>query len=56
MTTKLKEWLRYQWRTSNLPKYQHYFDGWVDGLTDDQIQGFEKQMYMCENNVLGIRV
>ena len=56
MTTKLKEWLRHQWRISNLSKYQHYFEIWVDNLTDDQIKGFEKQMYNIENNVLGLKI
>lgn len=44
MTTKLKEWLRYQWKISNHVKYQHLFDVWIENITEDQISGFEKQM------------
>lgn len=52
MTTKLMEWLRYQWRISNYSKYQHYFEEWVKNILPEQIQGFEKQMYNLENHVL----
>ena len=53
MTTKLKEWLREQWRLSNHAKYQHYFEEWIDNILPHQIKGFEKQMYNLENHVLG---
>lgn len=38
----LYNWLEYEWRISNIPKYQHYFKKWVENLTIDQINGFEK--------------
>lgn len=53
MTTKLKEWLRTQWRYSNHAKYQHYFDEWISNITPSQIEGFEKQMYNLENHIFG---
>lgn len=53
MTTKLMEWLRHQWRVSNPPKYQQYFEVWVSNITQSQIAGFEKQMFNLENHILG---
>ena len=53
ITTKLKEWLRTQWKYSNHAKYQHYFEEWLSNITPSQIEGFEKQMYNLENHVLG---
>lgn len=53
LTTKLKEWLRYQWKISNHSKYQHYFEEWLSNITQSQIKGFEKQMFNLENHVLG---
>jgi len=38
----LYNWLEIQWRISNIAKYQHYFKEWVEKLTEDQINGFEK--------------
>ena len=53
ISTKLMEWLRYQWKISNHAKYQRYFDEWVKNILPSQIDGFEKQMYNLENHVLG---
>lgn len=53
VTTKLKEWLRHQWKISNHAKYQHYFEEWLSNITEGQINGFEIQMYRLENHVLG---
>lgn len=52
-STKLTEWLRHQWRISNHSKYQHLFEVWLSGITEGQINGFEKQMFNLENHVLG---
>jgi hypothetical protein len=38
----LYNWLEKEWRECNAPKYQHYFKEWVENLTEDQINGFEK--------------
>jgi len=40
----LYNWLEYQWRMSNHSKYQHLFKEWVKNITQNQIEGFEKQM------------
>jgi len=42
MNKTLYEWLKSEWKISNHPKYQKYFEEWVKNLTDDQISGFEK--------------
>lgn len=54
MTTKLYEWLRQEFYRSNHAKYKHLFEVWVSNITQAQIDGFAKQMYNKENNVLGI--
>ena len=54
MTTKLYEWLRQEFYRSNHAKYKHLFEVWVSNITQSQIDGFAKQMYNKENNVLGI--
>jgi len=54
MSEKLYEWLRKEFYSSNLPKYKHLFEEWISNLTNDQVQGFQKQMYNKENNILGI--
>ena len=38
----LYNWLEYEWRISNHPKYQHYFKEWVENLTDAQIVYFNE--------------
>ena len=38
----LYNWLEYQWRINNSPKYQHYFKEWIDNLTEIQINEFER--------------
>lgn len=42
MNTLLYNWLLNEWKACNLPKYQKYFKQWVNNLTNNQIQGFEK--------------
>ena len=37
MNDKLYQYLKEQWKTNNLPKYQKYFGEWVNNLTDYQI-------------------
>jgi hypothetical protein len=44
MGIELYNWLKYQWKLCNLPKYQKYFTVWVDNLTENQIEGFTKGM------------
>lgn len=53
MTPKLYEWLRKEFYYSNHNKYRHLFEVWVANITQSQIDGFNKQMYNQENNVLG---
>ena len=38
----------------NHAKYRHLFEEWVRNITTSQIEGFNKQMYNKENNVLGL--
>lgn len=54
MNQKLYDWLRIEFYRSNHAKYKHLFDEWVSNLTQSQIDGFSKQMYNKENNVLGV--
>lgn len=53
MTPKLYEWLRKEFYYSNHAKYRQLFEVWVANITQSQIDGFNKQMYNQENNVLG---
>lgn len=55
ISPKLMEWLRQQWKISNHPKYQHYFGEWINNITQNQVDSFEKQMWNQENNVLGLK-
>lgn len=54
ITPKLYEWLRREFYLSNHSKYKHLFEEWISNITQSQIDGFSKQMYNQENNVLGI--
>lgn len=54
MNQKLYDWLRIEFYRGNHAKYKHLFDEWVSNLTQSQIDGFSKQMYNKENNVLGV--
>jgi hypothetical protein len=42
MNGELVKYLRDQWKLCNIPKYQKYFDEWVVGLTETQIQQYNK--------------
>ena len=48
-----KEFMRNLWKRNNHSKYQRYFEEWFENLTETQIDGFKKQMYNIQNNVLG---
>lgn len=39
MDKELFEYLKEMWRKSNHPKYQKYFEKWVNNLTPNQIEG-----------------
>lgn len=54
MTDKLYEWLRREFYFSNHNKYKHLFEEWVSNITPSQIEGFSRQMYNKEDNILGI--
>lgn len=56
MNNKLYEWLRKEFYYSNHAKYRHLFEEWVKNITSSQIDGFSKQMYNKENNVLGLSI
>ena len=43
MTRELYEWLKDRWRKDNHTKYLHYFDEWVENITESQIEGYVKQ-------------
>jgi len=38
----LYNYLEKEWRINNHSKYQHYFQLWVENLTDNQIEYFNK--------------
>ncbi len=44
MDKELRDWLEMEFGRSNLPKYLKYMNEWLDNLTDDQINGFQKCM------------
>lgn len=53
MDLELMDWLRDQWRLSNINKYRHLFDEWVKNITPEQISGFRHNMmsdYVNHNN------
>ena len=52
ITKQLRDWLEKRWRFDNHRKYHGYFQEWLQNITPGQIQGFSKQMYNDENNVL----
>jgi len=39
---KLYNWLQSEWKINNHVKYQKYFKQWIENLTIDQINGFNK--------------
>ena len=54
MTRKLYNWLQRDFYHCNHSKYHHLFETWISNITQDQIDGFNKQMYNKENHVLWI--
>ena len=42
MNEQLRNYIWLDFKRNNLPKYYHYFDMWVDNLTETQI-------YYCRN-------
>lgn len=48
MTEELKKYLRIEFNKNNLPKYQKYFNIWVDNLTINQIN-YYKQLWLKSN-------
>lgn len=47
--TELYEYLKNEWKENNLPKYQKYFEEWVNNLTDIQIYYYNKLWLKKEN-------
>ena len=43
MPKELLNWLEHEFFKSNHPKYHKYFQEWIANVTQDQIEGFEKQ-------------
>lgn len=43
ISSVLKEWLRVEFYKSNIPKYYKYFEDWIENVTLNQLDGFEKQ-------------
>lgn len=54
MNDKLYEWLRKEFYYSNHAKYRHLFEEWMRNITQAQIDGFRRQMFNKENNILEI--
>lgn len=52
MTRELYNWLQ---RDFYLCNHSNLFDMWIGNITQDQIDGFSKQMYNKENHVLWIQ-
>lgn len=44
INTDFYEWLKDKFYKDNIPKYVKYFDEWVINLTENQVNGFYKQM------------
>lgn len=42
ISKELHKWLKHEWKVSNHPKYQQYFQSWENNLTDQQIRAFDK--------------
>lgn len=42
MSNELYQYLKNEWRENNLPKYQKYFENWVNNLTETQIYYYNK--------------
>ena len=42
MNEILYQYLQTQWKRNNIPKYQKYFEEWVNNLTDTQIYYYKK--------------
>lgn len=55
MTRELYNWLQGEFYLCNYSRYRHLFDKWIGNITQDQIDGFSKQMYNKENHVLWIQ-
>lgn len=49
---KLYRWLQEEFYYSNHSKYRHLFKEWIKNITQSQIDGFRKQMFNKENNIL----
>lgn len=39
----IKLWLQQEFYKCNHPKYKKYFDEWIANVTQNQLDGFEKQ-------------
>ena len=42
MDDVLYQYLKIEWEKNNLPKYQKYFDEWINNLTTIQIYYYNK--------------
>jgi len=48
----LKKYLEFRFRTNNRNAYHHYFNEWVNNITAEQAQYFEREMYNLINKGL----
>ena len=46
----LEKYLKFRFITNNVKHYHGYFDEWVSGLTETQINYFEREMENLINN------
>ncbi len=51
MERELYEWLEYRFYRDNHLKYRKYFKEWVTNLTQNQIDGFRRQMQTDLSNL-----
>ena len=52
MDKELIEYLKEMWRKDNHPKYQKYFEEWINNLTPDQIRGCKFWKYCHDTQAL----
>lgn len=51
MERELYEWLEYRFYRDNHLKYRKYFKEWVTNITQNQIDGFRRQMQIDLSNL-----
>ena len=52
ISSELYNWLQREFYLYNHSKYHYLFETWINNITQNQIDGFSKQMYNKENKIL----